>query len=136
MDELEKWTANLDQSIRSLSLPSISSSFRADEVKKWQKEGGVLILTDALFRQKELNQIILKGKQPDVLVIDEAHTMLKHSKNQISKGLREIQTKRRILLTGTPMQNNTTEYFQLIEFVRPGAIPGAKCEKEFEAEYR
>jgi SNF2 family DNA or RNA helicase len=50
--------------------------------------------------------------------------------------LSKIQTKRRILLTGTPLQNNTTEFFQLIQFARPGEIPDAQSEKQFEKVYR
>ena len=42
----------------------------------------------------------------DLLVCDEAHR-LKNSENQTSKALNSLPVKRRVLLTGTPMQNGT-----------------------------
>ena len=43
----------------------------------------------------------------DLLVCDEAHR-LKNSDNQTSKALNSLPVKRRVLLTGTPMQNGKT----------------------------
>lgn len=91
-------------------------------------------MTDSLFIKH--SGALLGRNQPDVLVLDEAHAMIKHSKNKCSKILRQMTTERRILLTGTPLQNNVTEYFQLIDCVRPGAIPGVQSEKDFEIKYR
>jgi DNA repair and recombination RAD54-like protein len=42
----------------------------------------------------------------DLLVCDEAHR-LKNSDNQTSRALNSLPVKRRVLLTGTPMQNGT-----------------------------
>ena len=42
----------------------------------------------------------------DLLVCDEAHR-LKNNENQTSKALDSLPVKRRVLLTGTPMQNGT-----------------------------
>ena len=44
----------------------------------------------------------------DLLVCDEAHR-LKNSDNQTSRALDSIPVKRRVLLTGTPMQNDLQE---------------------------
>lgn len=47
----------------------------------------------------------------DLLVCDEAHR-LKNSDNQTSRALASLPVKRRILLTGTPMQNNLGEHYE------------------------
>lgn len=44
----------------------------------------------------------------DVLICDEGHT-LKNSSSKTTKKVLQIKTKRKILLTGTPMQNNLRE---------------------------
>lgn len=83
----------------------------------------------------QVSSELVSTAQPDILVVDEAHTMLKNSEKKVFANLKDIRTKRRILLTGTPLQNNVTEYFQMVEFVRPGAV-GVKSVAEFETEYR
>mmetsp|Transcript_8760 Transcript_8760/g.17578 ORF Transcript_8760/g.17578 Transcript_8760/m.17578 type:complete len:204 (+) Transcript_8760:377-988(+) len=133
-NEVQKWTAVLDKPLRTSSLRKISKDFRQIELERWQREGGVLFLTGSLFLG--YCSFLVNQAQPDMVFIDEAHTLPKHSQNKTAKELRNLDTKRRVLLTGTPLQNNPTEYFQLIDFVRPGAIADAKTEQDFEQAYR
>ena len=57
----------------------------------------------------------------DLLVCDEAHR-LKNNDNQTSKALDSIPVKRRILLTGTPMQNDLQEFYAMVNFTNPGVL--------------
>ena len=54
----------------------------------------------------------------DLLVCDEAHR-LKNSDNQTSKALNSLPVKRRVLLTGTPMQNDLQEFYAMVDFTNP-----------------
>ncbi|KAJ3615181.1 hypothetical protein NHX12_018749 [Muraenolepis orangiensis] len=52
------------------------------------------------------------------LVIDEAHR-IKNEKSKLSEIVREFKTTNRLLLTGTPLQNNLHELWALLNFLLP-----------------
>ncbi|KAL1457210.1 hypothetical protein WDU94_001865 [Cyamophila willieti] len=52
------------------------------------------------------------------LVIDEAHR-IKNEKSKLSAIVREFKTTNRLLLTGTPLQNNLHELWALLNFLLP-----------------
>jgi len=74
---------------------------------------------------------ILCGKPVGLVLCDEGHR-LKNSDSQTFVALNQLQTKRRVILSGTPVQNDLTEYFSLLNFVNPGVL-GA--DKEFRRKY-
>ena len=133
VDEVKKWTGGLDTRLEITNLGAVTAGSRPKAIREWKREGGIMVLSDSMFIRAS-NDIIKTG-QPDILVLDEAHTMLKQRGNKGFKKLEDISTKRRILLTGTPLQNNVSEYFRMVEYIRPGVI-GVESETEFEKKYR
>ncbi|XP_065188236.1 SWI/SNF-related matrix-associated actin-dependent regulator of chromatin subfamily A member 5-like [Sycon ciliatum] len=69
-------------------------------------------------------EMVLKVKGPikkvqfKYLIIDEAHR-IKNEKSKLSEIVREFQTEARLLLTGTPLQNNLHELWALLNFLLP-----------------
>jgi len=63
-----------------------------------------------------MNQL-LKFKW-EYIIVDEAHK-LKNEDSQISRRLRQLDSRYRLLLTGTPLQNNLHELWSLLNFLLP-----------------
>lgn len=61
----------------------------------------------------------------DLLICDEGHR-LKNSSSKAFKMLNSFNAKHRIILTGTPIQNDLTEFYNLIDFVNPGLLGTSK----------
>lgn len=138
-DEIEKWTENVKPRLIVENLAGKEEYVRVKAVDRWRSRGGILLLGEQLFLSMQGRGTRGADKrllETDVLVLDEAHTMLKNSNNKVFKALSSVKTMRRILLTGTPLQNNVTEYFRMIQFAKPGAIDGIMNEAEFERTYR
>ena len=60
------------------------------------------------------------------MIIDEGHRM-KNAQSKLSQTLRTYyKTKNRLILTGTPLQNNLPELWALLNFVLPGIFNSVK----------
>lgn len=105
---------------------------KLQQIEKWRTEKGVLIMGYAMFRnlvddvfqtdgmsyeQMKMEQMLI-DPGPDLIICDEGH-LLKNDKTSLSENLSSIRTHRKIVLTGTPMQNNLEEYFCMVDFVKP-----------------
>ncbi|XP_005181582.2 transcriptional regulator ATRX isoform X1 [Musca domestica] len=77
------------------------------------------------IRQKVNNYLLQPGA--DLVICDEGH-IIKNSKSAISMAVAQIVTPRRIVLTGTPIQNNLKEYYSMVNFIKPLFLG---TEKEF-----
>uniref|UniRef100_A0A3P9A7U7 Chromodomain helicase DNA binding protein 1-like n=1 Tax=Esox lucius TaxID=8010 RepID=A0A3P9A7U7_ESOLU len=69
----------------------------------------------------------------EVLVVDEAHRLKNHN-SLLHKVLLEFSLGFRLLLTGTPIQNNLLEVYSLLAFIEPGLFPLDQAE-EFTSRY-
>lgn len=58
------------------------------------------------------------------LIIDEAHR-IKNEKSKLSEIVREFKTHNRLLITGTPLQNNLHELWALLNFLLPDVFNSA-----------
>lgn len=53
-----------------------------------------------------------------LVVCDEGH-MMKNQKGAANRAISKVITKRRIILTGTPIQNNLIEYYAMVHWIKP-----------------
>uniref|UniRef100_A0A452IM55 Uncharacterized protein n=1 Tax=Gopherus agassizii TaxID=38772 RepID=A0A452IM55_9SAUR len=103
-------------------LLSLKKSFATGRKKKTKKQTGpVIIDLDEEDRQQELLKGIEKALSrpgPDVVICDEGHR-IKNCHASTSQALKNIRSRRRVVLTGYPLQNNLIEYWCMVDFVRP-----------------
>jgi DNA repair and recombination protein RAD54B len=62
-----------------------------------------------------------KGKGVDIVIADEGHR-LKTANNKAMLAIQSLNTERRIILSGTPLQNDLGEFYTAIDFVNPGLL--------------
>ncbi|XP_037597799.1 DNA repair and recombination protein RAD54B isoform X5 [Cebus imitator] len=89
-----------------------------------QKEGIIFLYECVMGMSYEmllrsLDQI--KDIKFDILICDEGHR-LKNSAIKTTTALISLSCDKRIILTGTPIQNDLQEFFALIDFVNPGIL--------------
>ncbi|KFM27422.1 DNA repair and recombination protein RAD54-like protein [Auxenochlorella protothecoides] len=60
----------------------------------------------------------------DLLICDEAHR-LKNDATLTNRALGAMACRRRVLLSGTPLQNKLDEFYAMVDFCNPGVLGGA-----------
>lgn len=74
------------------------------------------------------NELDLNKQKIDLLVCDEGHR-LKNGNSKILKILSNLEIERKILLSGTPIQNDLEEFYTIINFINPGIFGTFSCFK-------
>lgn len=77
-----------------------------------------------LLHAQEVRAGLLGG--PCIIVADEAHQM-KNEKSSYCRSMRQLASRRRLALTGYPLQNNMNEYYQMILWVSGMGRGGGYC---------
>ncbi|EXJ56639.1 hypothetical protein A1O7_06983 [Cladophialophora yegresii CBS 114405] len=83
-----------------------------------REDVNVIVTTYTIAKGKE-DHPWLRTYGFDCTIYDEGH-VLKNASSQVSKQLTRIQSNFRLLLTGTPLQNNLKELISLLGFLMPG----------------
>lgn len=85
-----------------------------------------LIITSYGLVSNDPQDFVCGSRGFDYVVLDEAHK-IKNDSTQVTKGCRRVcscDNTRRLLLTGTPIQNNLKEMWVLFDFATSGRLLG------------
>ncbi|CAK5277650.1 unnamed protein product [Mycena citricolor] len=130
-NELVKWLGK--DAISALAIDGKSG--QAEKVQQWVAASGrnvtqpVMIVSYESLRNLTVH---LTNCNIGLLLCDEGHR-LKNADSLTYQALNAMNVKRRVILTGTPIQNDLTEYFSLLDFANPNYL-GSKADfrKNFE----
>ena len=95
---------------------AIRAGTKASKVRQGTKVKFNVLLTS--YEMICMDSATLGSVDWQILVIDEAHR-LKSNQSKFFRILSEYMIKYKVLLTGTPLQNNLEELFHLLNFLRP-----------------
>lgn len=112
MNEFKRWVP----SIRAVSL--IGNQDERNEIIRDEilsKEWDVLVTSYEMCIKEKA---VLRKYNYIYLVIDEAHR-IKNEKSKLSEIVRDFRSQNRLLITGTPLQNNLHELWALLNFLMP-----------------
>lgn len=85
---------------------------------KFEKPLNAIVSTYGVLYSTNEDKAFFKKLKFEYCVFDEAH-MLKNMNSQRYQSLIKIRSRRKLLLTGTPLQNNLVELMSLLYFVMP-----------------
>ncbi|CCH62650.1 hypothetical protein TBLA_0H03680 [Henningerozyma blattae CBS 6284] len=72
---------------------------------------------------------ILSKLDYNYCVLDEGH-IIKNSQSKLAKAVKQIRANHRLILTGTPIQNNVVELWSLFDYLMPGFLGTEKSFQE------
>ncbi|XP_021403465.2 DNA excision repair protein ERCC-6-like [Lonchura striata] len=128
--EFARWTPGL----RVKEFHGTSKTERTRNLERVQRKNGIII-TSYQMLINNWKQLASRHEQEfvwDYIILDEAHK-IKCPSNKTTKCVYAIPAHYRILLTGTPVQNNLRELWSLFDFACQGSLLGTA--KTFKMEY-
>lgn len=123
VQEFKKWEV---QELNLLNL--YEADDQLEMLKKWMNtEMSVLLVgySQVTITSGEVGRILTEV--PGLLVLDEGH-LARTEHTKILKSLSRVHTKRRVLLSGTPFNNNFEEFYTTLELVRPNFMQRASAQ--------
>ena len=94
------------------------------QLKQWSIASGRQVTRPVLIVSYEtlrLNVDVLRDTVIGLLLCDEGHR-LKNGESQTFTALNGLNVDRRVILSGTPIQNDLSEYFSLLNFANPNLL--------------
>ncbi|KAH9512904.1 hypothetical protein Btru_036970 [Bulinus truncatus] len=120
LNEFNKWTPGINVQ----EYHGSSKKERERALAKVTSRGGVLLITYGLVITTKEILAERHGQEFvwDYIILDEGHKIKNTTKT--SKSIHLVPARNRIILTGTPVQNNLKEMWSLFDYVHQGSLLG------------
>lgn len=119
------WQHEAEKFCKELTILDNSKIDRTKDIKEF-KNYDAIIMTYAMVRMDIEH---LKKAKFHYVVLDESQA-IKNPLAQVSKAVKLLKAQNRIVMTGTPVENNTFDLFSQMDFLNPGMLGTVKSFKE------
>lgn len=116
------WRNELLKFAPTLNVTILNEAEDRKEAIESANAGDIVVTTYGLLNNQQDD---LTAKEWNVVCLDEAHT-IKNPNTKMSKAAMKLQAKRKVELTGTPIQNHLSELWNLFQFINPGLLGSAE----------
>ena len=123
-NEIVKWLGEGALTPLAVDGKSTKSSDLGTALQQWASAQGRNIVRPVLIISYETlrrNVDKLAGTEVGLMLADEGHR-LKNGESLTFTALNSLRCERRVILSGTPIQNDLSEYFALLNFANPGYL--------------
>ncbi|KAI7854251.1 P-loop containing nucleoside triphosphate hydrolase protein [Circinella umbellata] len=120
-NEFTKWLG--ENRVRPLVVDNSNSKEKIATVKRWSAAQGQVVNPVLIVSYETLRAYTkyLKNSPIGLLLCDEGHR-LKNGSSLLFQELNSLPVQRRVILSGTPIQNDLSEYYSLLDFANPGLL--------------
>lgn len=120
VNEIRKWLG--DERLKPVALESGVSTYESKEAMAAFINGNVKRLLVISYEMFRANASQIYQSQCGLMICDEGHRLKSACGNKTIEALKKLPCRRRVILSGTPVQNDLEEFFALCDFVNPGCL--------------
>jgi SNF2 family DNA or RNA helicase len=111
------WEMEASKFTPSLRILNYTGTLRNKDIKRFEKYD--LILTS--YGITRLDVELLQQFYFNYVILDESQ-VIKNPTSNISKAVRELKSRHKLVLTGTPIENTTLDLWSQMSFINPGIL--------------
>lgn len=123
---LFNWHQEAERFAPQLSVVEYTGTDRAAIREDFEKVDLILTTYGTLRR----DVLLLKETDFEYIVLDEAQT-IKNASSQVAKASRLLNSRYRVALSGTPIENHLSDLWSIFEFLNPGMLGRSSAFKSF-----
>lgn len=111
------WEMEASKFTPSLKVLNYTGTLRNKDITRFEKYD--LILTSYGIARLDID--ILKNFYFNYIILDESQ-VIKNPASNIAKAVRELRSRHKLVLTGTPIENTTLDLWSQMSFINPGLL--------------